>query len=56
MLAPRFDELPIMVVTHMSSFQTSMVAMSQEGISGMSDMMDEPCVRDAHYGHMDPQI
>ena len=22
----------------------------------MSDMMEEPCVRDAHHGRMDPQI
>jgi hypothetical protein len=50
-LAPRGDELPMMVVTHMSSFQTSMIAMSHEDISGMSDMMEEPCVRDAHHGH-----
>jgi hypothetical protein len=44
------------VVTHLSSFQAPMIATSHEDISGMSDMMEEPCVRDAHHGHMDPQI
>jgi hypothetical protein len=53
-LAPRDDELPLMVVTHLSSFQTSMIGTSQEDISSMSDMMEEPCVRDAHHGRMDP--
>jgi hypothetical protein len=55
-LAPRDDELPMMVVTHMSSFQTPLIATSHEEVSGMSDMIDEPCVRDAHHGHVDPQI
>ena len=32
-----------------------MIATSHEDISGISDMMDEPSVRDAHHGHMDPQ-
>jgi hypothetical protein len=54
-LAPRDDELPRRVVTHLSSFQTPMIATSQEDISGISDVMEEPCVRDAHHGHMDPQ-
>jgi hypothetical protein len=53
-LAPRFDDLPMRVVTHLSSFQTPMIATSHEDISGISDMMDEPCVRDAHHGHVDP--
>ena len=43
MLAPRDDELPIMVVTHM-------IATSHEGVSGMSVRVDETCVRDAHHG------
>jgi hypothetical protein len=55
-LAPRSDELPRRVVTHMSSFQTPMIATSHEDISGISNMMEEPCVRDAHHGHVDPQI
>jgi hypothetical protein len=41
-------------VTHLSSFQTPTIATSHEDISGMSDMMEEPCVRDAHHGHVDP--
>jgi hypothetical protein len=53
-LAPRVDELPMRAVTHLSPFQEPMVATSQEGTSSMSDMMEEPCVRDAHHGHVDP--
>jgi hypothetical protein len=45
----------MMTVTHLSSFQTPMIATSHEKISGISDMMEEPSVRDAHHGHMDPQ-
>jgi hypothetical protein len=33
-----------------------MIAMSHEEISGMSGMMDELSVRDAHHGQVDPQI
>jgi hypothetical protein len=44
-----------MVVTHMSSFQTPLIAMSHE-VSGMSDRVEEPCVRDAHHRHVDPSI
>jgi hypothetical protein len=55
-LAPTNDQPPMVAVTHLSSFQTSMIATSQEDTSGMSDMMEEPCVRDAHHGCMDPQI
>jgi hypothetical protein len=53
-LAPRDDELPMMVVTHMSSFQTPLRATSHEEVNGMSHMMDDPRVRDAHHGHRDP--
>jgi hypothetical protein len=53
-LAPRSDELPMRAVTYMSSSQTPMTTTSHEDISGMSDMMDEPCVRDAHHRHVDP--
>jgi hypothetical protein len=55
-LAPRDDELPMGVVTHMSPVQTPMIATSHEEISGTSGMMDEPSVRDAHHGQVDPQI
>jgi hypothetical protein len=54
MLALRDDELPMRVVTHLSPFQTPMIARSHEEISGMSDLMDEPIVRVAHHGHVDP--
>jgi hypothetical protein len=50
-LAPRPDELPMMTMTHL----TPMIAMTHEDIIGISDMMEEPFVRDAHQGHMDPQ-
>jgi hypothetical protein len=49
-LAPRDDELPIGFVTHLTPIQTPMIATSNEEISGMSGMMDEPSVRDAHHG------
>jgi hypothetical protein len=55
-LAPIDDELPMMVVTHISSFQTSLIAMSHEEVSDMSNMIEEPCVRDAHHRHVEPQI
>jgi hypothetical protein len=55
-LAPRDDELPMGVVTHLSPLQTPMIATSHEEISGTSGMMDEPIVRDAHHGQVDPQI
>jgi hypothetical protein len=56
MLAPRDDELPMGAVTHLTPVQTPMIAMSEEEISGTSGMMDEPSVRDAHHGQVDPQI
>jgi hypothetical protein len=55
-LSPRDDELPMRDVTHLSSFQAPTIATSHEDTSSMSDMMEEPCVRDAHHGHVDPQI
>jgi hypothetical protein len=55
-LAPRYDELPMGAVTHLSPVQTPMIAMSHEETSGMSGMMDEPIVRVAHHGHVDPPI
>jgi hypothetical protein len=56
LLTPRDDELPMGAVTHLSSVQTPMIAMSHEEISGTSGMMDEPSVSDAHHGKIDPQI
>jgi hypothetical protein len=53
-LAPRPDELPMRTVTHLSSVQTPMIATTYEDISGILDMMEGSCVRDAHQGHMDP--
>jgi hypothetical protein len=55
-LAPRDDELPMGAVTHLSPVQTPMIATSHEEISGTSGMMDEPSVRDAHHGQVDPKI
>jgi hypothetical protein len=56
MLSLRDDELPMRAVTHLTPVQTPMIATSHEEISGMSGMMDEPSVRDAHHGQVDPQI
>jgi hypothetical protein len=56
LLVPRDDELPMGATTHLSPVQTPMIATSDEEISGTSGMMDEPCVRDAHHGQVDPQI
>jgi hypothetical protein len=52
MLAPRDDELPLSTMTHLSSFQTLMTSTSHED----SSSIEEPYVRDAHHGHVDPQI
>jgi hypothetical protein len=53
-LAPRVDELLMRVVTHLSPFQTPMIATSHEEISGTSNVKDEPSARDAHQGCVDP--
>ena len=50
MLAPRDDELPMGVMTHLKPVQTPMIATSDEEISGTSGMMDEPSARDVHHG------
>jgi hypothetical protein len=55
-LPPRDDELPMGTVAHLSPVQTPMTTMSHEEISGMTGMMDELSVRDAHYGKVDPQV
>jgi hypothetical protein len=46
------DELSMMTVTHFSSSQTPMIATTHEDISGISDMMEDPCVRMVHQGHL----
>jgi hypothetical protein len=55
-LEPRYDELPMGVVTHLSLVQTPMIATSHEEISGTSGMMDEPSLKDAYHGQVDSQI
>jgi hypothetical protein len=52
-LEPRSDELPMRAVTHLSPFQTPMIATSHEEISGRLDVMGEPIVRVAHHVHVD---
>jgi len=52
-LAPRHDEIPMMIVTHLSPSQTPMIAMTQEDISGISGIVVEPCAWIAHQGQMD---
>jgi hypothetical protein len=49
-LASGDDELPMGAVTHLSPVQTPMIATSHEEITGMSGMIDEPSVWDAHHG------
>jgi hypothetical protein len=49
------DELSAMTVTHFSSSQTPMIAMTHVDIAGISDMVEEPCVGIVHKGHMDLQ-
>jgi hypothetical protein len=53
-LAPRSDEIPMRAVTPLSPFQAPTIDTSHEDTNSMSDMMEEPCVRDAHHGHVDP--
>jgi hypothetical protein len=54
--SPTDDQPPMGAVTHLSPVQTPMIATSHEEISGTSGVIDEPCVRDAHHGQVDPQI
>jgi hypothetical protein len=49
------DELPMMSEPHFSSSQSPMLATTHEDISGIPDIMEEPCVRIVHQGHMDLQ-
>jgi hypothetical protein len=52
-LAPRHDELPMVIVTQLAPSQTPMIAMAHEDISGIADIVVEPCVRIAHPGQVD---
>jgi hypothetical protein len=45
----------MMSETHFSSSQTPMLATTHEDISGIPDMVEEPCVGIVHKGHMDLQ-
>jgi hypothetical protein len=54
--SPTDDQPPMGAVTHLSPVQTPMIATSHEEISGTSGVIDEPCVRDAHHGQVDPHI
>jgi hypothetical protein len=56
MFGPIGDQPLMGAVTHLSSVQTPMIVTSHEKISGTSSMMDEPSVRDAHHGQVDPWI
>jgi hypothetical protein len=49
------DELPMMSEKHFSSSQSPMLATTHEDISGILDMVEEPCVGNVHKGHMDLQ-
>jgi hypothetical protein len=52
-IAPRHDEVPMVTVTHLVPSQTPMIAMTQEDISGIIDIVVEPCAWIAHQGQMD---
>jgi hypothetical protein len=42
-------------VTHFSSSQSPILAMTHVDINGILDMVEEPCVVIEHKGHMDLQ-
>jgi hypothetical protein len=50
------DELPMMSEPHFSSSQSYMLATTHEDISGILDMVEQPCVGIVHKEHMDLQI
>jgi hypothetical protein len=50
-----YDERPMMSEPHFSSSQSYMLATTHEDISGIPDMVEEPCVGIVHKGHMDLQ-
>jgi hypothetical protein len=47
------DELPMMSEPHFSYSQSYMLATKHEDISGIPDIVEEPCVGIVHKGHMD---
>jgi hypothetical protein len=49
------DELPMISNPHFSSSHTPMLARTHEDISGIPDMVEEPCAGIVHKGHMDLQ-
>jgi hypothetical protein len=50
------DEPPMeLSVTHSSSSQSPMLATTHEDISGIQDVVEEPCVVIEHKGHLDLQ-
>jgi hypothetical protein len=49
------DELPMMSDPHFSSSQSPMLATTHEDISGIPDMVEEPCVGIVHKGYMELQ-
>jgi hypothetical protein len=51
-LAPTDNQLLMVTVTHLSSFQRPMTTTSY----GDNSSIEELHVRDAHHGHVDPQI
>jgi hypothetical protein len=53
MLAPRHDRLPMVTVTQLVPSQTPMIAMTQEDISCITDIVVEPCAWIAHQGQVD---
>jgi hypothetical protein len=46
------DEISMMTVRHSLSSQTPMTATTHEDISGILDMVEEPCMRIVHQGNM----
>jgi hypothetical protein len=51
-LAPRHEGFPMVTVTQLVPSQTLMIAMTQEDINGISDIVVEPCAWIAHQGQM----
>jgi hypothetical protein len=47
------DELPMMEEPHISSSWSPMLATTHEHISGIPNMVEEPCVGIVHKEHMD---
>jgi hypothetical protein len=49
------DDLPMMSEPHFASSQSPVLATTLEDISGILDMVEEPCVEIVHKEHMDLQ-